>query len=82
MPWPRAEARVPYPESLALTLALTLSLTLALTLTLTRHAAEARAKDLAQLLTPQVRAAFAQADPGGDGALAAREVRPSPLISP
>ena len=31
--------------------------------------------DLAQLLTPRVRAAFAQFDTDGDGALAAREVR-------
>ena len=34
-----------------------------------------RSADLAQLLDPQVRAAFAQLDASGDGALAAREVR-------
>ena len=72
----------PSPSPSTRTLSRTLSLALALALTLTRHAADARAKDLAHLLTPQVRAAFAQADPGGDGALAAREVRPSSLYLP
>ena len=40
-----------------------------------RHAAAARAAANEQLLTPQVRAAFAQFDSDGDGGLGAREVR-------